>query len=150
WVDTADEALARVTAAGFDPRRSVVLDPGAGPATAPHLPSLADQGPDPNAPAWAEITLDLPEAVTVRVDTPRAGVLALADSYAPAWRASVNDSPAQLLAADLAYRGVIVPAGASSVEFRYQPSPLRLGAILCFFALGLTAALALRMRSREK
>ena len=149
WVANADEALARVTAAGFDPRRSVVLDPGDGAAIAPRLPSASDQTSGTTARGRAEITLDLPEAVTVKVDAPQAGVLVLADSYAAAWRARVNGLPAEVYAADLAYRGVLVPAGSSLVEFRYAPPALRLGVLLCLVGLASTAALALRLRSRE-
>ena len=46
---------------------------------------------------------------------------------APGWRAYWDGEPVAILQADHAVRGVIVPAGATTVDFRYEPRSFRLG-----------------------
>jgi len=73
--------------------------------------------------------------ITVTNDCP--GLLVLSDQYLPGWSATVNGHAAHIYPTDIAVRGVPVPAGVSTVEFRYRPKSIRDGLIL--FALGLVA-----------
>ena len=41
--------------------------------------------------------------------------------YHPAWRAWVDGQPARVYATNLVMRGVLVPAGATSLELRFVP-----------------------------
>ena len=66
-----------------------------------------------------------------------AGLLVLSDEYYPGWSATVNGHHADVYATDVALRGVLVPAGRSTVELHYRPAPLRDGLVL--FAIGLIA-----------
>jgi len=54
----------------------------------------------------------------------------LADLWDNGWRAYWNGQPVPILRADHALRGVIVPAGATTVEFRYQPRSFTVGLYL--------------------
>jgi hypothetical protein len=78
----------------------------------------------------AEIVIDTPERVVVRVYAPTRGFLHLADQYDAGWRATVDEAPTPILRADYLFRAVEVPAGVSVVEFRYQPLGLRIGAAI--------------------
>jgi hypothetical protein len=59
----------------------------------------------------------------VEVDAPGGAWLVYADAYHPGWRASVNDSAAPVYPADLAFKAVRVPPGASRVELWFDHGP---------------------------
>ena len=96
----------------------------------------------------AKIVVDEPERVVVRVTAPGRGFLHLADQFYPGWRATVNGAPAPILRANYLFRLVEVPAGESTVEFRYASRTVRVGvAITAATVFGLVvAAFALRRR----
>lgn len=81
------------------------------------------------------------QSFAVTAGAPR--LLLIADRWTPDWRASVNDRPAPLIPLyDGALRGVLVPAGASTVDLVYAPASFRRGAQLAGLGLLLTLALA--------
>jgi hypothetical protein len=59
------------------------------------------------------------------------GLLVLRDTLREGWVASVDDRPEPILRADVLFRGVRVPAGRSTVRFRYETPGLRLAVGLC-------------------
>jgi hypothetical protein len=91
--------------------------------------------------------------ISVRSDQP--GFLVLADTYYPGWRATVDGRPAAVYRANHAFRAVWVPAGEHLVEFRFEPTSLRLGASLTLLsALAMTGlvllALVRRIQARDR
>jgi uncharacterized membrane protein YfhO len=82
----------------------------------------------------AEITGYRLDSVTLRVTAACPGLLVLTDTYFPGWQATVDGRGAPVVATDLALRGVPVPAGTSTVVFRFRPAPLRLGVLLALLA----------------
>jgi hypothetical protein len=132
------------------------------------LAQLASSALDPNAVAWvsqapqsgflhadgdavgsAQIVTDLPQEVAVRVQATRPGFLFLADQYFPGWTAEVNGAPREILRADHAFRLVEVPAGESTVVFRYRPLSVRLGAGVSLATLAILPFVA-RGRKRAR
>lgn len=90
--------------------------------------------------ATVTFTADEPEHLRLRVDVPRRSFLFLADQDYPGWQARVNGEPTQILRANYAFRLVEVPAGTSTVEFRFRPSIVLFGAGISLAAtLGLAA-----------
>jgi hypothetical protein len=79
--------------------------------------------------AGADISIvhDSPQRVDLVVQRPTAGLVVLADYYAPGWTAELVDlETGERLAtpiyrANRVLRGVFVPAGGHRVEFRYRP-----------------------------
>jgi hypothetical protein len=67
----------------------------------------------------------------------KAGRVVVADLDYPGWKVSVDGRPAKGLVADGVLRAVDVPAGAHTVEWRFEPAAIRHGALLS----GLTAIL---------
>jgi hypothetical protein len=63
-------------------------------------------------------------AVSIAVDTPAAGVVVLHDLAYPGWTVRVDGRQAPLLRANILFRGVEVPAGRHTVEFRFHPLSL--------------------------
>ena len=53
------------------------------------------------------------------VEATEGGLLFVSEIFHPAWEARVNGDPVEILRTNGAFRGVVVPAGESTVEFRY-------------------------------
>lgn len=106
----------------FDPTRQVALE---------SPPPLAASPPGAE-PGTASIEVDEPERVEVRVDAPAGGVLLLADAWTDGW--SVTDergAPLAAVPADVALRGVVLPAGFSGrVVWTYAPPGQGAGALV--------------------
>lgn len=132
WVLPNPTAMPRT----FVPREvQLVAEPTA------RLDRIAAPQFDPRAVAYVEVPVELPPAsagegkiiretpvqvkVSARMDT--AGLLVLADRWDKGWKASVNGSAATILRVNHALRGVILPAGESTVEFRYAPGSFTWG-----------------------
>ncbi|MCC7371311.1 MAG: oligosaccharide flippase family protein [Chloroflexi bacterium] len=118
-------ALDTVGRPGFDPRTTAVVEnPNAGGqsvgtgAAAPPLVS-------------AEIAAYENNRVVVRADGGGSGgTLVLADVYFPGWTASVDGQSATVLRANGLLRAVQLAPGPHTVEFRYRPLSVRVGALL--------------------
>jgi hypothetical protein len=90
-----------------------------------------------------------PERVSIRVEPDERSLLVLTDSWYPGWRVRVDGRQAEVLTVDHAFRGVLVPKGARSVEFNYRSTSLLLGSTLTLIAAAgaLLWALAPAIRS---
>src|SRR5208283_4068689 len=78
----------------------------------------------------AEIASEIPTRVTVSVQMETPGLVVLADLWNKGWKAYLNGQPVPILRANHAVRGVVVPVGASTLEFRYEPASFVLGLYL--------------------
>ncbi|MCU0606945.1 MAG: YfhO family protein [Candidatus Edwardsbacteria bacterium] len=129
--------LARMQRPDFDPAKTVILEQ-APSGFAPHS----------QAAGSAEVVRYTPNEVSVSVNAGAPALLVLSDNHFPAWKAFVDNVPAECLRADYTFRAVAVPAGAHTVEFRYHSGVYRTGKIISLVALLLTlmgiAALAAR------
>ena len=125
-VNSPDEALNAILAPNFDPTQAVVVEMD----NSRGLPPAAE-----TAAATASILTMTPNSVTIRVALDADGVLVLLDSYYPGWLAQVDGQPASIYPANLAFRGVVVPAGEHLVEFRYRPASFYIGATASLISL---------------
>lgn len=109
WTAVGDpeRALAAIRQADFNPRALAILCCDAALAAS----ASADAGY-----RAAEIIHYSPTEVVARASGP--GVLVLADSYYPGWRAAGF----RLYRADYLFRGVLLPPGMHDVRFFYRPS----------------------------
>ena len=83
------------------------------------------------------------------VSSSRPALLVVGDSYHPDWKVTINGQPRTLLKVDFSLRGVVVPAGKSIIEFKYDPARLRYGipiAIATLIMLLGTTCVSLRRR----
>lgn len=98
----------------------------------------------------ARIVSDLPERIVIEAQAERAGELVLRDACYPGWVAEVNGRPATVRCADVLFRAINVPAGASRIVLTYQPASVSQGLALSVAGsavwVGL-GALALRRRA---
>jgi hypothetical protein len=133
---TGEAALAALVDPGLDPRREVVLDPGAGAA------GLGGDS-DPAAEAGgSRIVEEAPNRIVIECDLERPAFVVLSDAYDPGWRVHVDGAPAALLRANVAFRAVWVAAGHHRIEQAYRPRSVLLGSVLTLAAatLGLATA----------
>jgi hypothetical protein len=113
------------------------------------------EGVESSAPTCddpAEVTISEYDSDSIEIATTAkcSGFLVLADAWYPGWRAEVNGEAETIYPANVAFRGVPVPAGTSSVRFTYEPSSFRIGLLVAFIGLGTFAAWAGVVRFRRR
>lgn len=85
----------------------------------------ADWGGYPPAealdPARATVEVFNPNRLKVTLDLAKDKFVVYTDGFTKHWKVSVNDKPQELLRAQAGFKGVWVPAGKSTVDFRYEP-----------------------------
>jgi hypothetical protein len=113
-VPRSDVRLKMLARSDFDPRSLAIL-------TDPIRLSVSE------AVGTAGIAEYEPCRVVIRVRNVTESVVVLADAWATGWNVFVNGQPARALQANHALRAVQVPAGEHMVEWRYEPSSVRLG-----------------------
>lgn len=123
------EIEARLASPEFDPATEVVLD--ADPAEAVRTVTAGS--------GTATIVEDRADKIRIETTSPGPTWLVLADTWDPGWQATIDDAPARILRANLAFRAIRVPAGRHVVEQRYRPRSVLVGALVS--ALAWTAAL---------
>ncbi len=75
----------------------------------------------------ARIVEEIPRRVTVALNMQTGGLVVLADAFDEGWHAYVDATPVPILRTNHAVRGVIVPAGATTLQFRYEPQSFYTG-----------------------
>jgi uncharacterized membrane protein YfhO len=108
---------------------------GEGDRREAQAPAEGGQRPSPAAGDRVTVVEYEPETIQIKVSTAAGGLLVLADSYYPGWRALVDGKPAPVLRVDYLFRAVPLPAGEHEVSFYYEPDSLRLGAAISAVAL---------------
>jgi hypothetical protein len=139
--DEAD-ALSKVLAPGFDPRRRAVVEGLVSTFAESHTAE----------PGRADVVTYAPRRVVVQTTTAVPALLVLADGYDAGWRAFVRGEARPIHLTNYAFRGVVVPAGTSEVEFRYEPRAFTAGAWISLAAAASAVAVALvgaRVRRRR-
>jgi hypothetical protein len=131
----------------FAPGRDVVFTQGESGG----LPAgdIAPPVAAPLGPPTATIVEDRQTLTEIDVDAPGGGVVVLADSYFPAWTATVDDAAAEIYLVNHSQRGVIVAPGHHRVRFALSWRSFRVAvgfAVLCFVLL---VGLWLWLRRRE-
>lgn len=138
--ESQSAARARLRAADFDPRDSVVL-------TAPFDTARLAPAAGPETVQVLDYDLSHVE-LAARLSAP--GIVVLTDVFHPGWRVSVDGSRAELLRVNTLVRGVLVPAGRHRVRFDYRPARLVAGASVSAVAWAAWAAgLAVVWRRRS-
>jgi hypothetical protein len=141
-VDDDDAALTAVTSPEFDARRSAITE-----QHIDNTPLAAPKGPSAGA---AVVTRHDPERVILRATSRRPGLLILSDTWFPGWKATLDGSDAPIHRVDYVLRGVALPAGRHTVEFRYEPLSWTIGRLSSVLGLiAVLGALVLGLRRRR-
>jgi hypothetical protein len=132
-VANEDAALAAIGAPDFDPRRVAITE-----TPAPDIPTSGAV-----TPGSARLVEYGEERAVVEAEARERSLLVLTDVHFPGWKATVDGEPAKIERVDYLLRGVVLPAGAHRVDFRYEPKSWRIGWIVSLLALIVLAATAL-------
>lgn len=126
-----DTALDTLSEADFPGTQlALITTPGATPEALAEIPEAgAELGGDVWAEVYCAIAFEAPEEVRIEVSAPVAGIVSLADSDAPGWRAYLNGERVPHFRANGLFRAVPVPEGSHELVFRYQPMPVYFGLI---------------------
>ncbi|MFE8600165.1 YfhO family protein [Archangium violaceum] len=139
-----DEPSARalLLSRAFHPHQQAVLE------CPPGTPR--DEAPaSPGEPGQVRIVRYEPESVELEVDARAPAALVLNDAFYDGWSATLDGQPTPILPANLAVRGVRVPAGSHRVIFTYRTPHLVLGAVISLATLGLLGLAVLVERRRR-
>jgi len=110
-VSTNDEAtLQTLRSKEFDPAATVLVADSIAPATVTNA-----------TPGTVEFASYAPKKIALKTQAAAPSVLLLNDKHDPNWKVFVDGQAAALLRCNYVMRGVQLPAGAHTVEFRYQP-----------------------------
>jgi len=90
---------------------------------------------------------DEPEYVSLQVESPAPGFVLLADSFYPGWQATVDGVSAPIYRANYAFRLVPIPAGSTTLEFRYRPKSVLVGAVVTIVSTILFVTVWIRSRA---
>lgn len=81
------------------------------------------------------IAYDRPHRIRIEMAAVQPGVLVLAESFYPGWRATVNGKPKNIVRLNYLFQGVEVDAGRQSIIFEYRPPFFRLYAVVSLAAI---------------
>jgi len=131
---------------GFEPEQLRSGEPPLAEYGGPLPPSRDD------AATPAVIVQEAHDLVVADVpETASPGVLILADTWYPGWRATVNGEPADVFPVDGMFRGVVLPdEGPHRVIFRYAPRSFQAGAGLSALSAFITVGGAFVLLRRKQ
>lgn len=125
----------RVDSPGAGLKELAGMVPGQGAVVEGQVPS----GPAGAGPVAGRITLLEPNRLIAEIETPGPGLIVVSEAYFPAWRATLDGAPVDILPANVMFRGVpVTEAGVHRIEMQLRPSrfwgllPLYLTALLLF------------------
>jgi hypothetical protein len=149
----ADEARARTAVEwiGRQPRHAatlklddhVILEPDATGAFPPPLDGRVLPG------EWVRIVDESdPDRLVLEATLATPGLVTVADTYYPGWRATIDGEPTPIYPANLAFRAVYAPAGRHTIVFQYEPRAFRYGLLAAAAAAAVCVALVVVGRLR--
>lgn len=130
----------------------VMLSPEFNPSSLAIIEEAADNLP--NNPTLKSPTPRIIErslnTIRIEAELVAAGLLVLADAYYPGWKAFVDGRESKIYRTNYAVRGVLLPPGRHSVEFRYEPLSLKMGAIVSLVSLLLLVGFIIRSKAKAR
>ncbi|MDB4874107.1 MAG: Protein of unknown function, rane YfhO [Gemmatimonadetes bacterium] len=131
------QTLATVLSPDFDPHRAAIVDVGSPVATVP-IQAVP-------APATTRATSSHyePGAIDINLDQPASSgqALVVSENYFPGWHATADGKPAVVARMNFNLIGIALPAGARSVQLRFDDAAYEKGKVLTLVALVLALGL---------
>jgi len=128
-----DALLAALSRSDFDPLVESYVEGDPGFVATPTAPRRGTA---------ATFVHDGEDVVELDVDAAAPGLVVLADSFAPGWRATVDGADTPIVATNHLFRGVAVDTGHHRVRFVYSPWTVPVGAASTALALATLGVLA--------
>jgi hypothetical protein len=132
------QALATVLDPRFDPTRIAIIDTSATQVQA----STAQTVPDA-VTTKASVKMPLPGMYDITLDQPAAAgqALVVSENYFPGWQATADGKPAPVARTDYNLIGIALPAGARSIQLRFEDAAYQKGKRLTLVAILLAVVL---------
>jgi hypothetical protein len=144
-VSSAREALARILAPGFDPRREVVLEARAGLTGLAELP-----GPSAGSDGSATYVQEGPQAARVEVESATPAIVLVRNTFDSHWSATVDGRSAPVLVADSFLQAVPVPAGRHTIRLSYDDPTIGYGLLGSAVSIALLLGIAAWLLAGER
>ena len=142
-VNTNDAAVLKTLAdLNFDPAKTVLID-----APSKDLPAAAATNENSGAVAFTSYA---PKHLVFAATNSAPAVLLLNDQYDPNWSVMVDGQPAELMRCNYMMRGVYLPAGAHTVEFKFELPHKLIYITLSAMLLGILIAVYLLIAGRKQ
>ena len=98
-------------------------------------------GPLTSETGTAHAAIGSPGHIAVEAECSGPAILVLTESYHSGWTVTIDGHPQRPLRLNGDFLGCLVPAGRSTVEFRFAPASLYYGRLISVFGLGLMVML---------
>ena len=134
--------LKKLASPSFEPQQTVLL--------AAPLPEANPGGTNNQNSGTVEFKNYAPKDIVLDANAAAPSVLLLNDKYDPNWRVTVDGKPAELLRCNFIMRGVYLPAGSHTVEFRFSLPSKPLYITLAAIATGIVLIGLLIFLERRK
>ena len=132
------DALVAMTDPSFDAEKEAIVE------------SLPPSWQDETAVGVTRLVAYEDGLVEIAVRSEGQTFLTLNDSFFPGWEATIDGAPIAIYRANVFFRGVVVPAGAHSIEFRYRPRSFYVGALVSLVSLGLVLVFVRLLATLDK
>lgn len=127
------QRMKRLQEPSFDPARMAVVE------SQPLLPLAASE-----QPGTVTVQVNRAEWIALTAEIAANSLLVLGEKYYDGWQATLNGSAVAIVPVNHILRGVYLPPGKHSVEFRFEPLPFKIGRWLTLGAFALFCLLLLR------
>lgn len=144
WAKNEAEAISRLTSPDFDYHREVIIME----SEALRLAHDKEKAEEESGKVY--VVIDRANQVSLKVEAPSSGFVVLTDTFYPGWQAMVDNQPATIWPANLAFRAVAVEAGAHEIVFSYRPRSFTLGwwiSVSSLALVGISAVWLIKKRS---
>ena len=128
WQVVSDrrQILSLLRSGAVNPRETVLLEENIGQ-------SEPQTSPPPNASVEVKQYAD--QNIVARVRTAQPGIILLADTWYPGWKARVDGQSTPLYRADYILKAIYVPAGDHEIQFYFAPPTFRIGAAISLLTI---------------
>jgi Bacterial membrane protein YfhO len=127
-VHSSAEARALIARGGIDLRQAAITEE---PIVLPADTSATDQSEEVKVLHYSADLLQL------SVQSHRTSLLVMSENYYPGWMAWLDDAPAKIYNVDIAFRGIVIPAGTHWLRMVFRPVILPVSAAVSFATAGL-------------
>lgn len=141
WVKSADEEITALRT--IDPRRTVLVDER-------FRQALGDAAISPDSTAAVELTAYRTDHLTYKARSAAGGIVVFSEVwYGPDWQAYIDGAPVEHARVDYVLRGLRVPPGEHTIEFRIASAPYTTGGRITMAGSALVLLLALGVLGME-
>lgn len=133
---TIDEVVSTIELGNFPFEESVILEKDLGRS----FEELTN--------AKVKVLLDEDQKTVLQTTTNEDALLVVADSFYPAWEATINEKQAEIMPANINQRAIVVPSGENTITFSYNPSEFQKGLKVTLVTLTIFALLTLISEAR--